>query len=100
MEKRIAKVEGLYLQSEPNERFSGLISFESRPDCIYCQWRIKTKEGEWFKAMPVSFHAIPEDEDSFDFALKHSIEGLRRYRSNRQKVFDVENWSWLNESNS
>ena len=68
MEKRVAKVDGLYLQGEPSERFSGTINFELRPDCIYYQWRIKTKEGECFKAIPVSFRIIPKDENSFEFA--------------------------------
>ncbi|MBK8812706.1 MAG: hypothetical protein IPN69_18515 [Acidobacteria bacterium] len=96
MERRIAKVEGRYLQGEPNERFSGTISFESHSDCIYYQWRINTKDGEWGQsAIPVSFRVIPEDGDSFEYALEHSIERLRRYRSNRQKVFYVESWSWL-----
>jgi len=97
MKKRVAKVDSLYLQGKPNERFPGTVSFELRSDCIYYQWRIKTKAGEWLNAMPVSFRTIPKDEDSFEFALNHSIEGLRRYRSNRQKLFDVENWTWLNE---
>ncbi len=98
MEKRIAKVSGLYLQGELNEQFNGEITFEARPDCIYYQWRIKTKDDECYKAMPVSFRVIPKDIDSFEFALEHALEGLRRYRSNRQKLFDVEQWMWLDNS--
>ena len=90
MEKRVAKVEGLYLQGEPNECFSGTITFELRPDCICYGWSINTKEGIWLKGMSVSLRVIPEDKEYFEFALQHSLEGLRRYRSNRQKVFDVE----------
>ena len=100
MEKRVAKVEGLYLQGEPDERFSGTVDFEFRSDCIYYQWRIKTDEEKWFKAIPVSLYIIPKDRDSFEFALEHSIEGLRRYRSNRKKVFDVESYAWLNDAES
>ncbi len=74
MEKRVAKVEGLYLQGEPNECFSGTITFELRPDCICYGWSINTKEGIWLKGMSVSLRVIPEDKEYFEFALQHSLE--------------------------
>jgi hypothetical protein len=43
---------------------------------------------------PVSSRVIPADTDPFEFALAHAIEGLRRYRINRVKAYEVEQWNW------
>jgi hypothetical protein len=89
MEKRIAHVVGSCLVSTPSEPFVGQITFDLHPECVYYEWRIKTKGGDWGLSRPVSLRVVPNGADPFEYALQHAIEGLRRYRSNRKRVFEI-----------
>jgi hypothetical protein len=98
MSKRTAQVAGLYLGSHEPAHFTGHIEFELRPNGVYYTWRIATIDGSWTASRAIAFQIIPACDDIFEFALKHAITGIRRYRSNRQQTFDVKHWSWQDEA--
>jgi hypothetical protein len=96
MKKRLATVIGVRLNSPDAVRFDGKIELDLRHDSVYYVWKLHHPDGEFLgsKCQPVSFRIIPEDEDRFEFALKHVIESINRTRYSWKKVFKVENCFW------
>ena len=96
LQTRRADVEGQFRSAERQQPFRGTIRFELRHDCVYYTWRLSAQDGTFAGQVsrPVSRRIIPEDSDPFEFALGHALEGLRRYRINRKRAYDVERWSW------
>jgi hypothetical protein len=102
MEVKHAYVSGfsLWNAKPPGNRFGGRIRFEKGTGGIGYTWRLEDENGEFLSLVtrPVSLRVIPPGHDPFDYALTHAIEGIRRYRMGRQKVFTVEKWAWEDES--
>jgi hypothetical protein len=95
METKEAYVIGT-LRDQSGAPFHGRVIFERRPDSVYYTWRMETNEGQWLCTVSrnVSFHVIPMDQNVFDFALLHAIEGLKKYRINRKYLFNIVRWEW------
>jgi hypothetical protein len=95
---RNATVNGLSFlhNSAAGQRFVGEISFEVSLERVYYTWRLQRDDGTYIGSVgrPVSLHVMPAGCDLLEYALNRAIEGIRRYRVNRRKVFRVENWSW------
>jgi hypothetical protein len=90
----------LYNAKPPGKRFGGRIRFEKRAAGIYYIWRLEDQDGQFLGLVSrgVLLRVIPPGHDAWDDALAHAVEGIRRYRMNRQKFFKVEKWEWENES--
>ena len=75
------------------------IKLELRDDCVYYLWRIENPDGESLgsRGRPVSLRLVPSGGDPFEFAIRHAIEGLQRYRNGRRRVFDIERWGWTED---
>ena len=99
---RTARVAGFSLWGtrQPGKPFTGTVRLERREACIYYTWALHDEEGQFlsYVGRPVSFRAIPRGQDAMEWALQHAIEGIRRYRMNRQRVFTVEDWRWEGEA--
>src|SRR6516164_1623982 len=93
---RIASVSGILRHHRPGIYFRGIIKLELRVDCVYYTWRLEAEDGEFlgYLARPVSKKIVPEGSDSFEFALAHAIEGIRRYRFGRVRPFEIQSWEW------
>jgi hypothetical protein len=98
MEVKHAYVSGLshYNANPSGKRFGGRIRFEKGANYIGYTWLLEDENGQFlgFVSRSVSLRVIPPGQDQFDCALHHAIEGIRRYRMNRQKFFKVEKWEW------
>jgi hypothetical protein len=96
VKKRTAIVDGYRLDSANDARFEGKIEFDLHDDCVYYIWELESAGGDFLggKGQQVSFHIIPENEDMFEFALKHAIENINRARQMRKRVFRVETFFW------
>lgn len=96
MKKRLATVIGIKLDSPDATRFEGKIELDLRDDSVYYVWKLHRPDGEFLgsKGQGVSFRIIPEDEDRFEFALRHAIESINRTRYSRKKSFKVEDYFW------
>jgi len=72
------------------------VKLEAREEGMYYTWRLESVDGEFLgsTSRPVSYRVIPPDQDPFAFALSHALDGIRRYRSNRVRAFEVEAWQW------
>jgi hypothetical protein len=93
---RLASLTGTLIHYRPGTRFRGAVELESRDDCVYSTWRIEAEDGEFLGSVsrPVSLRTIPPDSDPFEFALAHTLEGIRRYRFGRVRPFQIETCEW------
>ena len=91
MKSRRAIVRGTHLARPGRSAFTAEIELELRKDSIYYTWTAKLADGSWLATVsqPVSFRAMPADEDRFEFALSHATENIRRYRIDREHQFFV-----------
>lgn len=89
---RRADVVGQYRDEDGQRPFHGTIGFELWDDCVSYVWHLLGENGTFLGQVgrAVSLRIVPKDSDPFEFALAHAIEGLRRYRINRMKAYDVE----------
>jgi hypothetical protein len=94
---RTASVRGKCLADGFIGPFSGNIKLERRPDGIYYTWHLESPNGEFLgeRSQFVSDKVLPHQADPFAFALEHAIEGLRRYRINRRRAYEVAEWAWV-----
>jgi hypothetical protein len=99
---RIANVKGVHYFSNKPESFIGKLTFKKSEDSVVSSWHILSEDGKFlgFKTQGVHHNIIPEGVDDFDFALNHAIEGLRRYRLNRKRVYVPQSWEWKEENSS
>ncbi len=104
MQVKHAYVSGLSLWNgrAPGKRFCGRIRFERIGDGINYKWHLEDEDGKFvgYRSRGVSVRVIPPGQDHFEYALAHAIEGIRRYRMGRQKVFTVERWDWEKEDDN
>ena len=93
---RTALVQGVLRDHRPGVRFDGSVKLEAHDEGIYYTWRVESEDGEFLgsASRSVSYRVIPLDQEPFAFALSHALEGLRRYRINRVRPFEVEAWQW------
>ena len=93
---RWAVVRGNYLAGGFRKPFRARIELEARADGIYYWWRAQGPAAAFLGArgMLVSNRILPLGVEPFESALSHAIEGLRRKRVGRQRVYEVVAWSW------
>jgi hypothetical protein len=94
---RTASVRGTCLVAGLTGPFSGNIKLERTADGVYYTWQLESESGKLLgeRSQLVAENASPRDADPFAFAVEHAIEGLRRYRINRQPAYDVAEWAWV-----
>ena len=97
---RVAEIQGVCIHPDCKGNFSGEVLLESREDCVYYTWTIHRVDGTFLGSVsrPISFKAIPDDEDPFEYALNHAITGINKYRVTRRKAFQVKKWQWKNQA--
>ena len=93
---RVAMVSGDCSLPDHIGPFVGRIEFWKHVDGVAYQWRFVVVDGHFLalRGMGVSEHIIPLNSDPYEFALQHALEGIRRYRINRRRVYHQVTAHW------
>lgn len=95
----MATVKGFHYFNAKPEPFTGELTFRKSENGIGYSWQLLSEDGKslGYKTQGVHRNTIPQDVDDFEFTLSHAIEGLKRYRVNRKRVYAPESWKWREE---